>query len=106
MKTWKIWIDGKWVDSAGGQRTTVENPATGEKIAEVPNCGPEDVDRAVQAAKKAFYDGRWTGIMRGDRQRMIWRLGELVEQKAAELARVESENTGKPYPRYNPQQQQ
>jgi betaine-aldehyde dehydrogenase len=97
MKTWKIWIDGKWVDSAGGQRTAVENPATGEKIAEVPNCGPEDVDRAVQAAKKAFYDGRWTGIMRGDRQRMIWRLGELVEQKAAELARVESENTGKPF---------
>jgi betaine-aldehyde dehydrogenase len=97
MKTWKIWIDGKWVDSVGGPMMSVENPATGEKIAEAPNSSREDVDRAVQAAKRAFYDGRWTGIMRGERQRMIWRLGELVEQKAEQLARVESENTGKPF---------
>ena len=97
MKAWKNWIDGKWVDSASGRTTAIENPATGEKIADVPNSNCEDVDRAVQAAKRAYYDGRWTGIMRGDRQRMIWRLGELVEQKAEELARVESENTGKPF---------
>ena len=61
---------------------------------EVPNSTPEDVDLAVQAAKRSFYDGRWTGLLRGERQRMLWRLGELVEQKAEELARVESENTG------------
>jgi betaine-aldehyde dehydrogenase len=97
MKAWKNWIDGKWAESAGGQTTAIENPATGEQIAAVPNSTREDVDRAVQAAKRAFYDGRWTGLMRGDRQRMIWRLGELVEQKAAEFAKVESENTGKPY---------
>jgi betaine-aldehyde dehydrogenase len=97
MKTWKLWIDGKWVDSAGSKMMAVENPATSAKIADVSHATREDVDRAVQAAKRAFYDGRWTGIMRGDRQRMIWRLGELVEQKAEELARVESENTGKPF---------
>jgi betaine-aldehyde dehydrogenase len=97
MKTWKNWIDGKWTASASGQTTAIENPATGQRIAEVPNSNGADVDRAVQVAKKAFYDGRWTGITRGDRQRMIWRLGELVEQKAEELARVESENTGKPF---------
>jgi betaine-aldehyde dehydrogenase len=97
MQTWKNWIDGKWRDSASGQMTAIENPATGEQIAEAPNSNREDVDRAVEAAKKAFYDGRWTGLMRGERQRMIWRLGELVEQKAEELARVESENTGKPF---------
>jgi betaine-aldehyde dehydrogenase len=97
MQTWKNWIDGKWVESVGGRMTTVENPATGEMIAEVPDSSREDVDRAVQAAKRAFYDGRWTGIMRGERQRMLWRLGELVEQKAEQLARVESQNTGKPF---------
>jgi betaine-aldehyde dehydrogenase len=97
MKSWKIWVDGKWADSVGGQAMEIENPATGVKIAEVRNSSREDVDRAVQAAKRAFYDGRWTGIMRGDRQRMIWRLGELVEQKSQEFARLESENTGKPY---------
>jgi betaine-aldehyde dehydrogenase len=97
MRTWKNWIDGKWVDSVSGQMTTIENPATGGKIAEAPNSNGQDVDNAVQAAKKAFYDGRWTGLMRGERQRMIWRLGELIEQKSEEFARVESENTGKPF---------
>jgi betaine-aldehyde dehydrogenase len=97
MRTWKNWIDGKWADSLSGQTTEIENPATGGKIAEAPNSNAQDVDNAVQAAKKAFYDGRWTGIMRGERQRMIWRLGELIEQKSEEFARVESENTGKPF---------
>ena len=97
MKDWKLWIDGKWVDSVGGGRTVVENPATGAKVADVADASRQDVDRAVQAAKRAFYDGRWTGLMRGDRQRMIWRLSELVEQKTDEFARVESENTGKPF---------
>ena len=97
MKKWNNWIDGRWVGSAGGQITAVENPATVEKIADVPHSTPKDVDCAVQAAKRAFYDGRWTGLMRGERQRLIWRLAELVEQKADELARVESQNTGKPF---------
>jgi betaine-aldehyde dehydrogenase len=97
MRTWKNWIDGKWVDSVSGQITAIENPATGGKIAEAPNSNGQDVDKAVQAAKKAFYDGRWTGLMRGERQRMIWRLGELIEQKSEQFARVESENTGKPF---------
>src|ERR1700733_4109448 len=97
MRRWKNWIDGNWTESAAGEMTGIENPATRETIAEVPNSTSEDVNRAVQAAKRAFYDGRWTGLMRGERQKMLWRLGELVEQKAEELARVESENTGKPF---------
>jgi betaine-aldehyde dehydrogenase len=94
---WRNWIDGKWTDGRDDRTTVIENPATGAKIAEVLHSTCEDVDLAVQAAKQAFYDGRWTGLMRGERERMIWRLGELVEQKAADLAKVESENTGKPY---------
>jgi len=97
MTTWKNWIDGKWVDGASGQVTAVENPATGAQLAEVQDSNRIDVDKATQAAKRAFYDGRWTNLMRGERQRMLWRLGELVEQNAEKLARVESENTGKPF---------
>jgi acyl-CoA reductase-like NAD-dependent aldehyde dehydrogenase len=49
---YRLWIDGKWVDTQGGGKTSVENPATGEKIAEVQDASRADVDRAVQAGKR------------------------------------------------------
>ena len=55
----KLWIDRQWTDSRRGGILEVENPATGEKVAEVTNASAEDVDAAVQAAKTAFYDDRW-----------------------------------------------
>ena len=75
----------------------VENPATGKQIAEVVDASPEDVNRAVEAAKKAFYDGRWSRLVPSERSKAIWKLADLLEQHAEEIARVESENTGKPY---------
>ena len=53
-------IGGEWVDAAGGETMEVLNPATGETIAEVPRASAEDVDRAVQAAKKALVEWRET----------------------------------------------
>ena len=93
----KLWIDGKWVDSKGGGKISVENPATGKKIAEVVDASPEDVNLAVQAAKKAFYDGRWSRLVPSERSKAIWKLAELLEKHAEEFAKLESENTGKPY---------
>ncbi len=93
----KLWIDGQWVDSQGGDLMIIENPATGEKLAEVVDASPADVDRAVQAAQTAFYDGRWSKLTPGERSLALWKLADLIEARAAELARVESENTGKPY---------
>lgn len=93
----KLWINGEWVDSQTGGRMAIENPATGETIAEVIDAGPADVDRAVQAAKTAFYDGRWSGKTPGERSLILWRLADLLEARAEEFARLESENTGKPY---------
>ncbi len=93
----KLWIDGKWVDSKGGGMMAVENPATGKKIAEVVDASPEDVDLAVQAAKKAFCDGRWSRLVPSERSKMIWKLADLLEKHAEEFAKLESENTGKPY---------
>ena len=94
---YKLWIDGKWVDSQGGGSIVVENPSTGQKIAEVMDASRADVDRAVHAAKTAFYDGRWSKKSPGERSRIMWKLADLIEAHAEELARVESENTGKPY---------
>jgi betaine-aldehyde dehydrogenase len=93
----RLWINGEWVDSLGGGVMAVENPATGQKIAEVVDASRADVDRAVQAAKIAFYDGRWSRLVPGERSKAIWKMAELLEARAEEFARLETENTGKPY---------
>jgi betaine-aldehyde dehydrogenase len=94
---YKLWIDGKWEDTKGGRMMSIEDPTTGREIAEVVDASREDVDRAVQAAKNAFYDGRWSKLAPGDRSKIIWKLADLLETNAEALAKVESENTGKPY---------
>jgi betaine-aldehyde dehydrogenase len=94
---YKLWIDGQWLDTSGGSPMSIENPATGKQIAEVINASREDVDRAVQAARTAFYDGRWSKKSPGDRSKIMWKLADLLEENAESIARLESENTGKPY---------
>ena len=94
---YKLWIDGKWEDTKGGKMMSIEDPATGKNIAEVVDASREDVDRAVQAAKRAFYDGRWSKKTPSERSKIIWKLADLLEANAEKLAKVESENTGKPY---------
>ena len=93
----KLWIDGAWVEPKDGRRAAVECPSTGEKLAEVSDAGSADVDRAVRAAKAAFDDGRWSRKTPAERSKIIWKLADLIEANSRELARVESENTGKPY---------
>lgn len=93
----KLWIDGKWEDTKGGKMMAVENLATGKKFAEVIDASREDVDRAVQAAKTAFYDGRWSKLTPGERSKLIWKLADVIEANSESIAKLESENTGKPY---------
>ncbi len=95
--TYKLWINGEWADSHGGGVLTIENPATRETLAEVPDASRADVDRAVQAAHTAFYDGRWSRLTPAERSLVLWRLADLLAAHADEFAKVESENTGKPY---------
>lgn len=94
---YKLWIDGKWEDTKGGSVMSIEDPTTGKEIAEVIDASREDVDRAVQAAKRAFYDGRWSKLAPGERSKIIWKLADLLEANAESLAKLESDNTGKPY---------
>src|SRR3954451_17697127 len=87
-------IGGEWVDSAGGETMEVLNPSTGEAIAEVPAATAEDVDRAVQAARKALPE--WLETTPGERGEMLLTLADAIEQHADELAEIESRNVGKP----------
>ena len=79
---YKLWIDGKWEDTKGGKVMSIEDPTTGNQIAEVIDASREDVDRAVQAAKRAFYDGRWSKKSPCDRSKAIWKLADLLEAYA------------------------
>lgn len=94
---YKLWIDGRWEDTQGGKMMAVENPATGAKIAEVVDASRADVDRAVKAAHRAFYDGRWSKLTPGERSVAIWKLADLLDARKEDFAKLESENTGKPY---------
>jgi betaine-aldehyde dehydrogenase len=94
---YKLWIDGKWEDTDGGRVMSIEDPTTGKEIAQVIDASRADVDRAVQAAKRAFYDGRWSKKSPGERSKAIWKLADLLEANAESLAKLESDNTGKPY---------
>jgi acyl-CoA reductase-like NAD-dependent aldehyde dehydrogenase len=74
--------------------TVVVNPATEEEIAEVPGASVEDVDRTVEAARRAFPG--WRAVVPADRARVLRRLAGLVEEHGEELARLETQNVGKP----------
>src|SRR3989449_1313110 len=87
-------VGGEWVDAAGGKTMEVLNPATGETIAEVPRASAADVDRAVQAAKKALVE--WLETTPGERAEMLLKLADAIDQHAEELAEIESRNVGKP----------
>jgi phenylacetaldehyde dehydrogenase len=73
-------------------------PPTEETLAEVAHGQAEDIERAVRAARKAFADDSpWRRMNASDRGRLIWRISELIEENADELAMLESLDSGKPY---------
>jgi 1-pyrroline dehydrogenase len=91
----KQFIGGEWVESSSGETMEVLNPATGEVIAEVPRASAEDVDRAVEAARKAWAE--WREKTPKDRMELLLKLADVIEENAEELARLESLNVGKPW---------
>jgi 1-pyrroline dehydrogenase len=87
-------IGGEWASSVSGETMDVISPATGEVIAEVPRCNADDVDRAVEAAKKVLPD--WLDKTPKDRSELLHKLADVLEENAEELAQLESVNVGKP----------
>ncbi|REJ32987.1 MAG: betaine-aldehyde dehydrogenase, partial [Bacillota bacterium] len=87
-------IDGQQVEAASGETFTVINPATNEALATFAKGGPEDVDRAVDAARRAM-EGKWGRLRPADRPRLLYRLAAAMAGPAAALARLETLNVGK-----------
>ncbi len=95
LKRHEMFIGGEWTPSTGEQTQEIINPATGKVIAHVPKGTEQDVDRAVAAARKA-YDEVWFDSTPRDRSERLLKLASAIEEHGDELARIESENVGKP----------
>jgi betaine-aldehyde dehydrogenase len=96
VKTYPLYINGEFVAPAASATLDVIDPSTTEVIARVPDAGAADVARAVQAARAAFDEGPWKDTTAQDRGRVLFRRAEIVRARAAELAELETRNTGKP----------
>lgn len=92
----RLFIDGKFVDAIDGQRFTTCNPATGAPIAEMVRGNAKDVDRAVQAARRAYKSGVWSRMAPRARMDVIYRIARLMEQHADEFALLDCLDMGKP----------
>jgi phenylacetaldehyde dehydrogenase len=90
----KLLIGGKWQDAQSGKTFDVFNPATGKVIAKVAEGDKADIDLAVKAARAAFP--KWAALPPAARQMILWRVAELIDQHAEELAQLETLDNGKP----------
>ncbi len=92
----RLLIDGQWIDSS--KKFDTINPATGEVLTQIAEASTGDIDRAVEAARRAFEDrtGPWRKMSASERGRLIWRLADLVEKNIDELAELETLDNGKP----------
>jgi betaine-aldehyde dehydrogenase len=94
VKKLQNFINGKPVDGASGETTTLINPATGEAFATAPKSNAADVDKAMKAASDAFVD--WRDSTPSERQRALLKIADAIEARADEFVAIESENCGKP----------
>jgi aldehyde dehydrogenase (NAD+) len=95
VKDQPLFIGGKFVDGHSGKTFAAINPATGETLCQVAEADGADVDRAVKAARQALETGPWKTMDAADRGRLLYKLADLVEKHAEELAALESLNCGK-----------
>ncbi|ATY85380.1 betaine-aldehyde dehydrogenase [Kyrpidia spormannii] len=91
----RLLVGGRWIPSQSGRCFETLDPATGDVLTTVYEAGEEEVEAAVQAARRAL-DGPWKSLSPAERGRLLWRLSDLLEAHADELAQLESLDTGKP----------
>ncbi|HEV3283068.1 MAG TPA: aldehyde dehydrogenase family protein [Solirubrobacteraceae bacterium] len=92
----RLLIGAERPDAADGRVFATVDPATGREIAQVAHAGAEDVDRAVAAAREAFENGPWASLPAAGRERLMLDLAQAIEERAQELAQIESLDNGKP----------
>ncbi|MFI0354206.1 aldehyde dehydrogenase family protein [Actinomadura sp. 9N407] len=96
MQTAQLLIGDEWVDSSTGSTGGTVNPANGEEIATFAEATSSDVDAAVVAARTAFEASEWRSMTPDARGRLLWRIGDLIEENARELAALETLDQGQP----------
>ncbi len=96
QKVIKMLIGGQWVEAANGKTFETKNPSTGQVLAQVAEGEAEDINRAVVAARQAFESGPWPKMTPSQRGQLLWKLADLIEKNAAELAELETLDNGKP----------
>ena len=92
----QLLIDNQWVDAASGKTLDVLNPATGLVIGKVAHAGKDDLDRALAAAQKGF--DTWRFLPANERAQIMRKAGGLVRERADEIARLVTQENGKPLP--------
>ena len=92
----RLFIDGEFCDSVQGRSFATIDPATGETLVKVVKGMPEDIDRAVAAAKTAFRSGCWSRIAPRERMDILYRFADLIDEHAEQLAILETLDMGKP----------
>ncbi|QXJ20736.1 aldehyde dehydrogenase family protein [Actinomadura graeca] len=92
----QLFINGEWTGAADGAEFTTSDPATGKVLGVCAEGGPQDVDKAVDAARAALEDPSWASIPPSARARLLWRVADLIEEHEAELAELETRDQGQP----------
>ena len=92
----QLFIGGEWQDAASGETFDTINPATAEPLTHVAAAAAEDVDRAVKAARAAFEADSWQKLDARKRGKLLYAIADKLEERADELARLETMDNGKP----------
>lgn len=95
LKQYQAYIDGQWVDAQSGKSFQSSDPYTGEPWALIPECDARDVDRACEAAWRAFDSGPWASMTQTARGKVLRKIAGLIEKHADHLARIEVQDNGK-----------
>jgi aldehyde dehydrogenase (NAD+) len=93
----RLLIGGQWRAASDGGTFETIDPASGEAIALVAEATREDVDAAVAAARAALVGEAWAGLMPAARARLLWRVADLIDENADELAELETRDQGQPF---------
>ncbi|MFD4704981.1 aldehyde dehydrogenase family protein [Gottfriedia sp. NPDC058432] len=93
----KMFINGEWKDSSNHEKRPVINPANGEIIAYAPEGTVEDAKEAIDVARKAFNDGRWSDLSAQERATYLFKIADKIEEYQEELTKLETLDNGKPH---------
>ena len=91
----EMYVDGQWTSARAGGRREIRCPADGSLVAEVDEGDTADADAAIAAAHRAFHEGPWSGTSARERGDLLARVADLLERDKADVARMESLDTGK-----------